>query len=190
MSALNDSALPAPAPQGYALWMTIAEKSPAAGSIPPARGESADSPAAFTLEAIGAVRDFTARRLLEQAHALVTAIARLEGDAEPDDEDRALLRDLESAGITARDAGELATEALALIALIADRDRKADVFHEAVKQASRGERAVNERLASITRVLRARLGDRSPALAKLGVPPDSTSPPKHPARAIFSAAVE
>ncbi len=191
MSALIASPLPAASPQGYSSWMRIAEKSPVARSIPP---QADDSPAAFTLESIRAVRDFTARRALEQAHAFVVGIARLAGDDEPDDEDRALLRELESAGLTAHDADQLAAQAMELIALIADRDRKADVFHEAVKEASHGERAMNEQLAAITRALRARLGDRSPALAKLGVPPEGgdadKARPKPPARTIFSAAAD
>src|SRR5689334_16593762 len=87
------------------------------------------APAEFTLESIKTVRDFTARKTLEQAHAFVVGLANVLRDAEASEADRALLHDLESAGVTAHDAEQIAAQALALVALMADRDRKAEVFH-------------------------------------------------------------
>ncbi len=126
----------------------------------------------FTLESIRPVRDPTARRTLEQAHAFVEGIARMLREATSSEDVARLVRELESAGITAAEAEHVATQALGLIELMADRDRKADVFHAAVRAAGQGERAMGERMAAITRQLRQRLGTTAPALANFGVPPD------------------
>jgi hypothetical protein len=153
--------------------------------------ESRPSPEAFTLDVIKPVRDFTARKTLEQAHAFVTGLTRVLRDAESSEADGTLLRELQGAGIGARDAEQIAAQALSLIALMEDRDRKAEVFHAAVKEAGQGERAMYERLAALAQALRARLGGRSPALAKLGVPPEGGGDPKIARRplgkAVFSA---
>lgn len=132
------------------------------------------------------VKDFTARKTLEQAHAFVTGLAAVARGAESDEADRELLRDLAEVGITPRDAVELTCEAAGLVELMADRDRKAEIFHAAVKEAGHGERAMYERLAALAKVLRARLGSDAPALAKLGVPAD-TVPEKPRARPVGKA---
>jgi|HubBroStandDraft_6_1064221.scaffolds.fasta_scaffold112707_2 hypothetical protein len=126
---------------------------------------------AFTPDSIRPVRDFTARKTLEQAHTFVAGLVALAREAERDEGARDLVRKLASVGITEADAQQIAAEAVALIAMMAERDREAEVFHAAVREAGQGERAMYERLAALARVLRVRLGDRSPALAKLGVPP-------------------
>jgi len=126
----------------------------------------------LTLEAIRPVRDPTARRTLEQAHAFVEGLARALRDAEANEDSARLVRELASVGITAAEAEHVATQALGLIELMADRDRKADIFHAAVRAAGQGERAMGERLAAITRQLRQKLGATAPALADFGVPPD------------------
>lgn len=149
-----------------------------------------DAPARppFTPDGIRAVRDFTARKTLEQAHAFVHGLASLE---DGDDGDRALLADLAAAGLTAEEAAALVEQAVSLMALMADRDEKAEIFHAAVKEAGLAERAMYERLAGIARTLRNELGDRSPMLAKLGVPPaggDIVKARPRPGKAIFSAA--
>jgi hypothetical protein len=152
---------------------------------------------AFTLESIRPVRDFTARKTLEQAHAFVEGIVRTFRDAETDEEAAALVSDLAVVGITAGDAAQLAAQAVALIEIMADRDRKADVFQAAVREAGQGERAMYERLAVLARLLRLQLGATSPALAHFGVPPEVsdevkakavTRPP--PSKPIFSAATK
>lgn len=127
---------------------------------------------AFTLESIRPVRDFTARKTLEQAHAFATGLAGVARTAAGDDEARGLLAELARIGITPSDAELVAQQAIALMKTMADRDQKADVFHAAVKEAGQAERAMYERLASLARLLRGRLGARSPALATFGVPPD------------------
>jgi hypothetical protein len=142
------------------------------------------------------VRDFTARKTLEQAHAFMEGIARTFRDAESDEEAGILVRDLAAVGITATDAEQLAAQAIALIEVMADRDRKADIFQAAVREAGQGERAMYERVAVLARLLRLQLGATSPALAHFGVPPDLseearakalTRPPPKP---IFSAAIK
>jgi hypothetical protein len=126
----------------------------------------------FTLQSIRPVRDPTARRTLEQAHALVEGIARVLRDAATSDEAARLASELDAIGMTAEEAEHVAAQALALVELMADRDRKADVFHAAVRAAGQGERAMGERLGAIARQLRQKLGATSPALAGFGVPPD------------------
>jgi hypothetical protein len=126
----------------------------------------------FTLESIRPVRDFTARKTLEQAHAFVEGLVRVFHRAEGDEDAELLVRDLSAVGITANDAEQLAAQAVALIDLMADRDRKADVFHAAVREAGQGERVMYERLSTLARLLRVHLGPSSPALACFGVPPE------------------
>ncbi len=127
---------------------------------------------AFTLESIRPVRDFTARKTLEQAHAFVEGVTRMCRDAEADEGTAQLVRELAGVGITAADADVLAAEAVALIEAMADRDRKADIFQAAVREAGQAERAMYERLAALARVLRLRLGPAAPELATFGVPPE------------------
>lgn len=147
-------------------------------------------PQRFTPESIQRVRDFTARKTLEQAHAFVTGLSSLFGDADPDEPNRPLLEALESVGLGPHDVEQIATDALALMDLMADRDRKAEIFHAAVKEAGQSERAMYARLAMIARVLRGKLGNRSPDLEKLGVPPEPEPggrPPRRTGKAIFSS---
>jgi hypothetical protein len=173
--------------------MKITQDSPADGR---ALGNAALRGAAlgaFTPESIRPVRDFTARKTLEQAHAFVAGLTGILADAGTDEADQALLTDLASVGITGADAELLATEALALIERMADRDRKAEIFHAAVKEAGQGERAMYERLAALARVLRLKLGPRAPALTRFGVPAEPEGEarprPKTLGKAIFSAAI-
>jgi hypothetical protein len=126
--------------------------------------------AAFTPDSIRPVRDFTARKTLEQAQVFVAGLVSLAREAERDEGAKDLVRKLASVGITEADAEQIAAEAVALIALMAERDRQGEVFHAAVREAGQGERAMYERLAALARALRLRLGDGSPALAKLGLP--------------------
>ena len=149
---------------------------------------------AFTLESIRPVRDFTARKTLEQAHAFVEGLVRMLRDAETGEEASRLKADLAAVGITANDAEQLAAQAVTLIEVMADRDRKADIFHAAVREAGQGERAMYERLAGLARLLRLKLGASAPELAGFGVPPElsdeikaraATRPPPRP---IYSAA--
>jgi hypothetical protein len=148
--------------------MRISQDSPV-GS--PASGADGRTPE-FTLESIRPVRDFTARKTLEQAHAFVEGLVRLFRAAEGDEDAAVLVGELSAVGITANDAEQVAAQAVALIELMADRDRKADVFHAAVREAGQGERAMYERLSTLARLLRLRLGASSPALAHFGVPPE------------------
>ncbi|APR86889.1 hypothetical protein A7982_12238 [Minicystis rosea] len=139
--------------------------------------------AALTSESIQNVRDFTARKTLEQAHALVTGLRRALAEG---GEEGAILRDLERAGVGPRDADRIVEAAVALMDLLADRDRKADIFHAAVKEAGQAERAMYEQLASLSRTL----GEQG--LRDLGVPPSigeaNKAHPRPSSRPIFSAA--
>jgi hypothetical protein len=151
----------------------------------------ADAPGEFTLESIRPVRDFTARKTLEQAHAFAAGLAQIFTDT--DEGSRRVVRDLAGVGITAADAEQIAAQAMALIEVMADRDRKADVFHAAVREAGQGERAMYERLAGLARLLRLKLGNRSPMLARFGVPPEAADEAKARAKqqvkSLFSTAV-
>jgi hypothetical protein len=156
---------------------------------------SQDSPEnglAFTLESIRPVRDFTARKTLEQAHAFVEGILRVFRAAETDEEAARLVGELAEVGITAADADQLIAQASTLIEVMADRDRKADIFQSAVREAGQGERAMYDRLAVLAQVLRVRLGPTSPALAHFGVPPAVSDVGKGrsrpPSRPIYGAA--
>jgi hypothetical protein len=163
---------------------------------PPEGARPGEPPASagFTLDSIRPVRDFTARKTLEQAHAFVEGIARTFRDADTDEDAARLVRDLADVGITAADAEQLAAQAVALVEVMGDRDRKADIFQMAVREAGQGERAMYERLVAFARVLRLQLGATSPALARFGVPPEvsdeararAKQPP--PSRPIYSAA--
>ena len=51
-----------------------------------------------------------------------------------------------------------------------ERDRRADAFQAAVRSAGESERALYDRLSSLARLLRMRLGPSSPALVSFGVP--------------------
>ena len=165
---------------------------------PPEDARDGEPPAsvAFTLESIRPVRDFTARKTLEQAHAFVAGISRVFRDAaaHEDGEAARLAAELAAVGITAADGEQLAAEAVALIELMADRDRQADVFHAAVREAGQSERIMYERLVALARVLRLQLGASSPALANFGVPPDLSDEARArarqpaPSRPIYSAA--
>lgn len=149
-----------------------------------------EEPRRFTLESIQRVRDFTARKTLEQAHAFVTGLSSLYGDTEPNEANRALLAELGSVGFGPNDMEQIAADALALMDLMADRDRKAEIFHTAVKEAGQSERAMYARLATIARVLRDKLGNRSAGLSKLGVPPEpehADRPRPRTGKAIYSA---
>jgi hypothetical protein len=180
-------ALPSGGPRSYFQGMKISQESPENGLAP-----ERDAREAFTLESIRPVRDFTARKTLEQAHAFVEGVMATFRDAESDPRAFELVADLEGVGITAADAELLAMEAMALIDVMADRDRKADIFQAAVREAGQGERAMYERLAGLARVLRLRLGATSPALAAFGVPPEVAGAAKARARQaprpIYSAA--
>ncbi len=75
---------------------------------------------------------------------------------------------------------------------MADRDRKADIFQAAVREAGQGERAMYERLAILAQRAPRPLGATSPALANFGVPPavpDGARPrSRQPPRPIYRAA--
>ncbi len=159
-----------------------------------ARGGEHPARVAFTLESIRPVRDFTARKTLEQAHAFVEGIARTFHDRETDPDAARLVRELSRVGITADDAEQLAAQAVTLVGVMGDRDRKADIFQAAVREAGQGERAMYERLVALARLLRVQLGPTSPALERFGVPPEvsdeararAKQPP--PPKAFYSSA--
>lgn len=155
-----------------------------------------EAPRALTPASIAAVKDFTARKTLEQAYAFARGLANALPAASRDDETRPLALSLDSAGISLADAEQIAAEALALIAVMEERDRRAEAFHAAVRDASDGERALYDRLSSFARLLRVSLGPSSPSLASFGVPvADGFDPPRARARgarpdALDAASVE
>jgi hypothetical protein len=119
------------------------------------------------------VKDFTARKTLEQARAFTRGLADVLHDASRDEEPSALARALISAGISLVDAEQIASEGVALMAAMEERDRLAEAFHAAVRAAGEGESALYDRLSSFARLLRTTLGPSSPSLASFGVPPDA-----------------
>jgi hypothetical protein len=145
---------------------------------------------AFSPESIAEVKDFTARKTLEQAHVFASGLAGVLL-AVRDGEAAELAAELRGVGVSLADAEQIALEGVALIELMADRDRKADAFHAAVRAAGEGERALYDRLSSFARLLRLKLGAASPALAQFGVPPEGSGPPSRPrTKSIRPAALE
>jgi hypothetical protein len=124
-------------------------------------------------EAIDHVTDRRARNTLEQAHALARGLAEifLRPDESPTVTELAV--ELGGLGLGIDDAEQIVSESVALLEMLAERDRKAEIFHAAVMAASESERALYERIGSYTRLLRSKLGARAPALEQLGVPPES-----------------
>jgi hypothetical protein len=129
-----------------------------------------EAPRGLTPESIAAVKDFTARKTLEQAHAFARGLAEVIYQAPREGEPGPLAQALTSAGISLADAEQIAAEGVALIAVMEERDRRADAFHAAVRAAGDSERALYDRLSSFARLLRMSLGPSSPALVSFGVP--------------------
>ena len=129
-----------------------------------------EAPRDLTPESIAAVKDFTARKTLEQAYTFTRGLAGALHSTSNDEAPRALARALDSAGISLDDAEQIGAEGVALIAVMAERDRRAEAFHAAVRAAGESERALYDRLSSFARLLRMNLGPSSPALASFGVP--------------------
>jgi hypothetical protein len=160
---------------------------------PGGRPRASADRAAFTLASIRPVRDFTARKTLEQVHAFVEGVARIFREGDTDEESARLVRELARVGVTEADADQLAAQAIALVEVMADRDRKADVFQAAVREAGQSERAMYDRLAGFAHLLRHELGATSPALARFGIPPaapeDARGKGRPPAKPISSASI-
>ena len=129
-----------------------------------------EAPRGLTPESIAAVKDFTARKTLEQAYAFTRGLAGALHTTSRDEPPRALAVALDSAGLSLADAEQIAAEGLALIAVMAERDRRAEAFHAAVRAAGDSERALYDRLSSFARLLRVNLGPSSPSLVSFGVP--------------------
>lgn len=123
-------------------------------------------------DSIAAVKDFTARKTLEQARALARGLAAaLQGaPSAGEGETKSLLQELQGAGLSLADAEQIAAEGVALIAAMEERDRRAEAFQTAVRRAGESERALYDRLSGLARLLRTRLGPSSPALVSFGVP--------------------
>jgi hypothetical protein len=147
--------------------------------------------AGLTPESIAAVKDFTARKTLEQAHAFTRGIAAALDTAPREGEQCPLAQALSSAGISLADAEQIAAEGVALIAVMAERDRRAEAFHAAVRAASDGERALYDRLSSFARLLRMHLGPSSPSLVSFGVPvAEGFDPPRPRSRSTRPLALD
>lgn len=131
-----------------------------------------EAPFGLAPGSISAVKDFTARKTLEQAHAFARGLADVLRGAprEEEEETQPLSRALQSAGVGLADAEQVAAEAIALIAVLEERDRRAEAFQAAVRSAGESERALYDRLSSFARLLRASLGPSSPLLVSFGVP--------------------
>jgi hypothetical protein len=129
-----------------------------------------EAPFGLKPESIAAVKDFTTRKTLEQAHAFARGLADVLQEAPSEGATRPLTKELTSAGFSLADAEQIAAEGVALIAVMEERDRRADAFHAAVRHAGDSERALYDRLSSLARLLRTKLGPSSPALVSFGVP--------------------
>lgn len=129
-----------------------------------------EAPRGLTPESIAAVKDFTARKTLEQAYAFTRGLTGALHTSSRDEAPKALALALSSAGISLADAEQIAAEGAALIAAMAERDRRAEAFHAAVRAAGENERALYDRLSSFARLLRMSLGPSSPSLGSFGVP--------------------
>ena len=129
-----------------------------------------EAPLGLAPQSIAAVKDFTARKTLEQAHAFACRLADVLRDTPREEETRPLAHALQSAGISLADAEQIAAEGIALIAVLEERERRAEAFQVAVRNAGESERALYDRLSSFARLLRTSLGPSSPLLASFGVP--------------------
>ncbi|MEP7124514.1 MAG: hypothetical protein ABJE95_26535 [Byssovorax sp.] len=129
-----------------------------------------EAPPGLTPESIAAVKDFTARKTLEQAYAFTTGLVDALDTAPREGGPPPLAQALAGAGISRADAEQIAGEGVALIAVMAERDRRAEALQAASRTASESERALYDRLASFARLLRMNLGPSSPALPSFGVP--------------------
>ena len=129
-----------------------------------------EAPFGLAPGSIAAVKDFTARKTLEQAHAFARGLAGVLLDAPAGEETRPLAQALESAGVSLADAEQIAAEGVALIAVLEERDRRAEAFQAAVRSAGESERALYDRLSAFARLLRTNLGPSSPLLGSFGVP--------------------
>ena len=131
-----------------------------------------ESPSGLAPESIASVKDFTARKTLEQAHAFARGLADVLRDAPREEEEktRPLAHALRSAGVSLADAEQIAAEGVALIAVLEERDRRAQALEAAVRSAGESERALYDRLSSFARLLRENLGPSSPLLVSFGVP--------------------
>jgi hypothetical protein len=131
----------------------------------------------FTAASIAAIRDFAARKTLEQSLAFAQGLAEVLRPGS-DGAHGEIAEALAGVGIYRSDAEQIAIEGAALVALIEDRDRKAEIFEAASRAAAAKERSLYERLGSFARLLRLKLGPSSPALACFGVPPEPGLPPQ------------
>lgn len=145
----------------------------------------------LTPQSIAAVKDFTARKTLEQAYAFTRGLTQALHTAPREGESSGLAQALDSAGISLADAQQIAAEGVALIAVMAERDRRAEAFHAAVRDAGDGERALYDRLSSFARLLRMKLGPSSPSLVSFGVPiAEGVEPPRARARSTRPASLD
>jgi hypothetical protein len=145
----------------------------------------------LTTESIAAVKDFTARKTLEQAYTFTRGLADALHTAPREGEPLPLAAALSSAGISLADAEQIAAEGVALIKMMTERDRRADAFHAAVRAAGDSERALYDRLSSFARLLRVKLGPSSPSLASFGVPTaEGFEAPRARARSTRSTALD
>ncbi len=150
-----------------------------------------EAPRGLTPESIAAVKDFTARKTLEQAYAFTRGLFDALDTAPRDGEPRPLALALNSAGISLADAEQIAAEGVALIAVMDERDRRAEAFHAAVRAAADSERALYDRLSSFARLLRMNLGPSSPSLISFGVPvAEGEGPPRPRARSTRPTALD
>jgi hypothetical protein len=150
-----------------------------------------EAPPGLTPESIAAVRDFTARKTLEQAYTFTRGLTDALDTAPRGGEPSTLAAALTSAGISRADAEQIAAEGAALIAAMDERDRRAEAFHAAVRAAGDGERALYDRLSSFARILRMKLGPSSPSLASFGVPTaEGLDAPRARARSTRPAALD
>jgi hypothetical protein len=143
----------------------------------------------FTKDAIASIRDFTARKTLEQSHAFAQGLAEVLRPGN-DNAQSEVADALAGIGIYRSDAEHLALESLALMQLIAERDRRAELLEAAAAAAAERERSLYARLSSFARLLRLKLGPTSPALALFGVPSEPGPPPTLRARTLRPAALE
>lgn len=137
----------------------------------------------LTLDRITAISDVGLRDGLIATYHMVGGIAGCLLEGGPD------AAKLAEVNITMTDVTGMVADALHLIDEIADRDKKQAAAIAAVAAINASEKEMAEHRASITFLMRGKLGAKSPDLKKFGITPFSTGGRKAKAKAAAKASL-